>query len=192
MTMKLFNSISRIWHKYHIGFQWWWLNVVMCNFPSVHLRRFSLRLAGMKIPKDVRFYEGIHIRNPKGITMGQGCSVGTRVMLDGRMGITIGKNVVLGYESIVWTLNHDYNDIHFSTKGAPVKIDDFAWICSRSIIMPGVTIGEGAVVASGAVVTKDVPPYSVVAGIPAKVIGERERKNYEYGYSVKKEYMHFI
>jgi len=192
MAFRILDKISRTWNRYHIGFQWWWLNVVVCNFPSVHFRRFSLRLAGMDIPKNVRLYEGIHVRNPKGIRIAEGCSIGTRVLLDGRKGLTIGKSVVLGYESVIWTLNHDYNDIHFNTKGAPVRIDDYAWICSRSIIMPGVTVGEGAVVASGAVVTKDVPPYSIVAGIPAKVIGQRERKDYEYGYSVKEEYMHFI
>ncbi len=97
----------------------------------------------------------------------------------------IGENAVIAYEAIIWTLNHDYNDIHFCGKGAPVKIGAYAWICSRSIILPGVCVGEGAVVASGAVVTKDVPPYTVVAGIPAKVIGYREKKNYAYGYKVK-------
>ena len=63
-----------------------------------------------------------------------------------------------------------------------VFIDDYAWICCRSVILPGIKIGKGAIVASGAVVTKDVPPYAIVGGIPAKVIGWREKKNYDYGY----------
>ena len=65
------------------------------------------------------------------------------------------------------------NASDFRTIGAQTTIDDYAWICSRSIILPGIHIGEGAVVASGAVVTKDVEPYSVVGGIPAKKIGKR-------------------
>lgn len=194
--LNMLRSILHKGHKYErkcmFGLQWWWLNVAMCYFPSVHIRRLSLRLAGMKISKNVRFYEGFHVRNPKGITMGDGCSVGTRVLLDGRKGLTIGKSVVFGYECIVWTLNHDYNDLFFKAKGAPVVINDFAWICSRSIIMPGVTIGEGAIVASGAIVTKDVPPYTIVAGIPAKEIGKREKKDYKYGYRASEEYMHII
>ena len=76
-------------------------------------------------------------------------------------------------EAIIWTLNHDYNDIHFCGKGASTEIGTYAWICSRSIILPGIKIGEGAIVASGAVVTKDVPTFTIVGGIPAKVIGKR-------------------
>ena len=89
-------------------------------------------------------------------------------------------------------LESDYNDVHFCGKGAPVDIGAFARVCSRSIILPGVTIGEGAIVASGAVVTKDVEPWAIVAGIPAKVIGHRERKNYLYGYNTKTDYSHFM
>lgn len=190
--MRIFQKIYGFYYKFRVGFIWWWLNVFICYFPSVHVRRLSLRVTGMKISRNVRFFEGVHVRNPKGITMGDGCSIGTRVLLDGRKGLTIGKSVVFGYECIIWTLNHDYQDVNFCTKGAPVYIGDYAWICSRSIILPGVTIGEGAVVASGAIVTKDVPPYAIVAGMPAKIVGERERKHYDYGYKPTEEYMHFI
>lgn len=192
MLKRILKNTYSSFRKYCTGFQWWWLNVFMCYFPSVHARRYALRAAGMKISKNVRFFEGVHVRNPKGIVMGDGCSIGTRVLLDGRKGLTVGKSVVFGYECIIWTLNHDYNDINFKTKGGPVTIGDYAWICSRSIVLPGITIGEGAVVASGAIVTKDVPPYAIVAGIPAKIVGEREKKSYNYGYKANEEYMHFI
>jgi acetyltransferase-like isoleucine patch superfamily enzyme len=61
-----------------------------------------------------------------------------------------------------------------------VIIEDYVWICSRAIILPGVRIGKGAVVASGSVVTKDVEPWDVVGGVPAKKIAEREKKQYNY------------
>ena len=144
----------------------------------------------MRIQGNAIFYEGFHIRTPQKIEIGDGGSVGPRVLLDGRCGLTIGKSVTIGYDAIIWTLNHDYNEIHFSVKGAPVEIGDFAWICSRSIILPGIKIGEGAVVASNAVVTRDVEPYTVVAGIPARSIGKRERKNYSYGYNPSKFSVH--
>ncbi len=124
--------------------------------------------------------EGFHIRNPKGITLDGGVNIGPKVLLDGRCGLSIGKSAVIAYEAIIWTLNHDYNDIHFAAKGGPVKIGEYAWICSRSIILPGISIGKGAVVASNAVVTKDVPDYAIVAGVPAKIIGHREIKEYDY------------
>jgi len=192
LLKKILGPIRSYLRKCQTGLQWWWLNCVVCYLPSVHLRRYFLRLAGANLPKNVRFFEGVHVRNPKGVTLGEGCSIGTRVLLDGREGLTAGKSVVFGYECIIWTLNHDYNDVNFVTKGGPVTIGDYAWICSRSIVLPGIKIGEGAVVASGAIVTKDVPPYAIVAGIPAKIVGEREKKPYNYGYKANEEYMHFI
>ena len=96
-------------------------------------------------------------------------------MLDGRAGLTIGNSVNLSTGAWIWTMQHDVNDPQFAaTKGA-VVIEDYAWISSRTTILPGVTIGKGAVVAAGAVVTKSVAPYEIVGGIPAKKIGERDR-----------------
>ena len=173
------------------GFVWWLTNSFICNFPSNHIRLFILKLFGMKIHGSVKFYEGFHIRSPHKIIIENGVSIGPHVLLDGRMGLHINKSAVLGYECIIWTLNHDYNDVNFCGKGAPVEIGPYAWICSRSIILPGIKIGEGAVIASGAVVTHDVPPYSVVAGVPARIIGRREEKEYQYGYNSKNSYSHF-
>lgn len=184
-------KIKRHLMAIRFGLIWWLVNSFLSSVPSINLRRIGLKLLGMDVAKNVRFYQGFHIRNPKGISIDTGTSVGPKVLLDGRKGLKIGKNVVIAYEAIVWTLNHDYNDIHFCGKGAHVEIGDFAWICSRSIILPGVKIGEGAIVASGAIVTKDVPPYAIVAGVPAKKIGDRERKSYDYGYDVNKNIEYF-
>lgn len=142
--------------------------------------------------KNVKFYDGFSVRNPKGLTIEDGVSIGPKVLLDARCGLTIHKNAVIAYEAIIWTLNHDYNDIYFSGKGASVEIGEYAWICSRSIILPGIKIGEGAVVASGAIVTHDVEPYTIVGGIPAKVIGQREKKDYCYGYKKEMDFNHLI
>ena len=179
------------YHGLKNGMIWILCNDVLAHIPSRRLRYWGLKILGMNISKNVRFYQGFHIRCPQNISIGEGSSIGPKVLLDGRKGLAIGKSVTIAYEAIVWTLNHDYNDIHFCGRGSPVTIQDYAWICSRSIILPGITIGEGAVVASGAIVTKDVPPYAVVAGVPAKVIAQREQKPYEYGYNVKSDCSHF-
>ena len=168
----------------------WVTNVFISNFPSKHIRQWFLSFAGVKMDGPVRFYPGFHIRAPKGIHIGSNVSIGPGVLLDGRKGLEIGNSAVIAYDAIIWTLNHDYNDVHFAGKGAPVKIGSYAWVCSRSVILPGITVGEGAVVATGAVVTKDVPPYTIVGGIPAKIIGTREVKNYQYGYVPKDEGLH--
>ena len=119
------------------------------------------------------------MRRPNRITIGPGSVVGTRCELDGRNGLTLGRNVNLSSEVLIYTLQHDPRDPHFATVGGPVTIHDYAWISARAIILPNVTVGEGAVVAAGAVVTRDVAPYTIVAGIPAQPIGERS-KNLDY------------
>lgn len=164
---------------------------IIPHLPSKTLRNRLIRLFGVKATKNVMFWPGFSVRNPKGLIIEDGVSIGPKCLLDARRGLTIHKSAVIAYEAIIWSLNHDYNDIHFCGKGAPTEIGAYAWICSRSIILPGVKIGEGAIVASGAIVTKDVPPYAIVGGVPAKVIGQREKKTYEYGYKVSKDYSHF-
>jgi acetyltransferase-like isoleucine patch superfamily enzyme len=109
------------------------------------------------------------------VDIGEGSIVGHRAILDGRLGITIGKNVNISTGVWIWTVQHDHQDPYFRDVGGPVKIGDNAWISCRAILLPGVTIGEGAVVAAGAVVTQDVDEYTVVGGVPAKKIGERCR-----------------
>lgn len=94
-------------------------------------------------------------------------------------GVKIGNNVDLAQEVNIWTEQHDYDDSNYVPIKAPVIIDDYVWIASRATILPGVSIGRGAVVASGAVVTKDVPPLTIVGGIPAKPIGKR-KDNFTY------------
>ena len=172
------------------GFTWCFINNFLSSFPSKHIRYWGLKMLGMDLAKNVRFYQGFHIRAPKKISIAEGVSIGPKVLLDGRCGLSIGKNSVLAYDCIIWTLNHDYNDIYFCGRGASVKIDSNVWICSRAIVLPGIVIGEGAIIASGAVVTKDVEPYTIVGGVPAKVIGRRERKQYNYGYLLSEDFSH--
>lgn len=93
----------------------------------------------------------------------------------------MGDDISIGPEAAVLTLSHDPQSAQFSDKGGAVEIGDRAWIAFRAIILPGVTIGEGAVVAAGSVVTKDVPPFTIVAGVPAKEIGKR---NADLNYSL--------
>ncbi len=109
------------------------------------------------------------------IVIGDNCIVNARSVLDGREGrIIIGNNVDIARETSIFTLEHDpHSDYHDSRPG-DVIIEDYVWIASRVTVLPGVTIGRGAIVASNSVVTKNVEPMSIVAGIPAKKIGERK------------------
>jgi acetyltransferase-like isoleucine patch superfamily enzyme len=115
------------------------------------------------------------------VTIGDGSVIGFDAILDGRGGLTIGRNVNLSSEVAIWTAQHDHRSPTFAARCAPVTIGDRAWLSFRTTILPGVTIGDGAVVAAGAVVTTDVPPFAIVGGIPARIIGVRTRElSYEF------------
>lgn len=105
-------------------------------------------------------------------------------LFDGRhYQIKTGSDVSIGPEATILTLGHDPQSPDFADKGREVVIGDRVWIGYRAIILPGVTIGEGAVVGAGSVVTKDVEPYRIVAGNPARIIGHRESNlKYQLNY----------
>jgi len=121
------------------------------------------------------FLMGLEIRKGKNISIGNNCAINKKVLLDGRGGqLMIGNNVDIAQETNIWTLEHDVHDDNHRDIGADVIIEDYVWIASRVTILPGVRIGRGAVVASCALVNKDVPPLAIVGGVPAKIIGERK------------------
>jgi acetyltransferase-like isoleucine patch superfamily enzyme len=145
--------------------------------PSHLFRRVVLRWCGMRMGKGCGILMHCEFRYPANIWIGDNCVINRGVLLDGRGGLlSLGDNVDIAQEVVIWTLGHDVHDDYHRDKGGPVTIADYAWIGHRAIIMPGVTIGRGAVVAAGAVVTHDVPSMAIVAGVPAKVIGERRSK----------------
>lgn len=146
---------------------------VVGSIPSGTLRTLGAKLMGMKVAPTAKLYRWREVRDPQNIRVGAGSIIGMWATLDGREGITIGRNVNFSSEVALWTLQHDYNSPSFATSGGPIVIGDRAWISFRATILPGVTIGEGAVVAANSVVTKNVAPFTVVGGIPAKKIGQR-------------------
>lgn len=120
---------------------------------------------------------GCRFLNPRKVEIGQRNVINFGCLLDGRkFKIVTGNDVSIGPEASILTLGHDPQSPDFSDRGGEVTIGDRAWIGYRAIILPGVRIGEGAVVGAGAVVTKTVEPYTIVAGNPARVIGGRYRE----------------
>lgn len=149
--------------------------------PSIHLRRFLYKGLGVVIEPKVIFHFKTEIRAPWLLRIGKGSIIGDNaIILDARRGLFIGRNVNLSSNVSVYTLQHNHRDIYFRSPQSDeldmsVRIDDRVWLGANVIVLPGVHIGEGAVCCAGCVVTKDVEPFTVVAGIPAKKVGERPR-----------------
>ena len=150
------------------------------HFPFHHLRRLVYRLAGMKIGKGSTIHMGVNFFYPAGIEIGEDSIIGNHAFLDGRAPLKIGSHVDIASEVMIYNSEHDVHQEDMKAIEEPVVIEDYAFIGPRVIILPGVKIGKGAVVAAAAVVTKEVPPGKIVGGVPAREIGERRIKDYHY------------
>lgn len=138
---------------------------------SLYLRRWLGACAtGTGVQMGCRFLNGRKVHLGERNVINFGC------LLDGRkFHIRTGNDVSIGPEAAILTLGHDPQSPDFTDRGGDVTIGDRVWIGYRSIVLPGITIGEGAVVGAGAVVTKDVEPFAIVAGNPARKIGSRNQ-----------------
>lgn len=150
-------------------------NTFINKIPSRHFRKLFDILLGSRIGKNSFLFRRTEILFPKGLLIGDNSTVGWFTLLDARGGIYIGNNVTIASYVKLVSGTHNTKSPKFEADFFPILIDDYAWICTGAIICSNVHIGEGAVVAAGAVVTKDVPPYTIVGGVPAKVIGERSK-----------------
>lgn len=148
------------------------------HFPVHRLRHLMMRLWGAQIDRSATIYHGFEIRHARNLTIGARTIIGNGAVLDARGGIEIGNDVNLSTDVHIWTGQHQWDSPTFDYVSAPVRIEDQAWISTRATLLPGVTVGRGAVVAAGAVVTSDVPALSLVGGVPARQIGARPEPRY--------------
>jgi maltose O-acetyltransferase len=150
-------------------------NHIVNRIPLVGIRMRAYRALGVKLEEQAtsNIGLGVEVWAARGVSIGPRSTVGQRSYLDGRGGITIDSDVSVSREVRVLTAEHVVADPDFGTRLAGVHLECRSWIGLGAIIMPGVRVGEGAVVAAGSVVTRDVAPYAVVAGSPARPIGTR-------------------
>lgn len=154
----------------------WLYNAVIGRFPSRTLRGLYLRGWLARIGAGAGVQMGCRFLNGRKVTLGPRTIVNFGCLIDGRhYPVTTGSDVSIGPEASILTLGHDPRSPDFANRGGPVTIGDRVWIGYRALVLPGVTIGEGAVIAAGAVVTRDVAPYTIVGGNPAREIGTRSR-----------------
>lgn len=151
-------------------------NRLIASFPFWFFRRALFRGFGMKIGERSVIDSGSYYLEPSKLVVGIGSHINEGCLLDARGGVIIGNSVSISHQVKIMTGSHDINSNDFKGVFAPVRIEDYAWVGVGAIILKGVTIGRGAIVAAGAVVTKDVPPMKVVGGVPAHEIAVRQGK----------------
>lgn len=156
-------------------------NDIVSRIPSFRLRHAWYRRAlGMDVADGAGIHLGCYLwfygpgqLRRDGVRIGRRSRINRGACLDARGGLSIGDDVSISREAMVLTAYHRHDSPRFEVETRKVVIEDHVWIGTRAMVMPGVILGRGCVVAAGSVVTKDVPPLTIVAGVPARPIGSR-------------------
>ena len=172
-------KVGKRLESYALDFSLMLLNLTTW-IPLHSVRNLIWKFFGLTLGGRSTLHTGVRVYDPRNIRIGEGTIVGYGCFIDGRKPVTIGSHTDIASEVMIYSQDHDLSADDFHAVGAPVKIGDYVFIGPRAIILSGVTIGDGAVVAAGAVVTKDVARSTIVGGVPAKVISERKLKNPHY------------
>lgn len=175
VTQKTGRRIITIAHEFSI-----FILHIIGYVPSHLVRNTLYSLFGITIGKGSTIHMGARFYKPSNISIGKDTIVGEGVVLDGRDKITIGDHVDIATDVMIYNAEHDIHSDDFGAISEPVRVADYVFIGPRAIILPGVSIGKGAIIGAGAVVTKNVSEFSIVGGVPAKVIGERKNKDPHY------------
>jgi maltose O-acetyltransferase len=180
--ITLNNIIPKVLNRFHTIFLEFSLYIlrIVGFFPSHTIRKFTYILFGVDLPWDSTIHLGANFFKPSGIKIGHDSIIGSNAFLDGRAPLQIGNHSSLASEVMIYNDEHDIHSPNYQNSYGPVTIGNYVFIGPRTIILPNVNIGDGAVVAAGAVVTKDIPSFEVWGGVPAKKISDRRIKNPNY------------
>jgi putative colanic acid biosynthesis acetyltransferase WcaF len=158
----------------------WWLFEAILVRPTPQMfyswRRFAWRLFGAKVGKKVLIRPGVRVTFPWKVSIGDYCWIGDDATLYSVAPIAIGAHSVISQEAYLCAATHDYRHVSFPLLASAVNVEPECWIAARAFIGPGVTVRRGAVVAACSTVLADVPPATIVAGTPARMIGTRSAR----------------
>jgi len=175
---KIINRIKTI------CLEFWLLVLRIVGIIPIHfIRKIFYLASGINMPWDSTIHIGANFFKPSNIKIGHDTVIGDHCFLDGRAKLTIGNHVGIASQVLIYNDEHNIHSNNYENSFGPVEIGDYVFIGPRAIILPDIKIGKGAVVAAGAVVTKDIPDFEIWAGVPAKKIGDRknQKPNYKLG-----------
>jgi putative colanic acid biosynthesis acetyltransferase WcaF len=175
---------NRRGQKYTAGEQFrrvlWGFGKLLFRFsprPCFGWRRAVLRCFGASVGKQVNMYSSTRIYFPWNLTVGDWSAIGEEALIYNLGPVTLGQKVTISHRAHLCAGTHDYRQTDLPLLKPPIEIKDQAWICADAFVGPGVTVGEGAVVGACAVVVKNVEPWAVVAGNPARFVKKRILKS---------------
>lgn len=144
-------------------------------------RVIAWRMLGANIGDDVRLSAGVNMRFAKNVSIGSGSSLGgRRIWMDAWGIITIGQNVLMNDDIDLFSAGHPVDSPDFADGTEFISIGDYVWMPHHIIVLPGVSIGNYAVIGTGSVVTNAIPDYGIAVGNPARLVKERARVKYAY------------
>lgn len=144
--------------------------------PLHRWRAGLLRLFGAKLGRHVHVYPKARIWAPWNLTCGDHCGIADEAIIYNPSTVTMGAYVTVSQQAYLCGASHDPMDPDFPLIHAPIVLRDKAWVCARATVQMGVTLGEGAVLGLGGVATKDMEPWTIYAGVPARPVKRREWK----------------
>ena len=164
--------------------EFWLMVLRFVGFIPIHtIRKIFYLASGIDMPLNSTIHIGANFFKPSNIKIGHDTIIGDHCFLDGRAKLIIGNHVGIASQVLIYNDEHNIHSDNYENSFGPVEIGDYVFIGPRAIILPDIKIGKGAVVAAGAVVTKDIPDFEIWAGVPAKKIGDRknQKPNYKLG-----------
>jgi len=143
------------------------------QLPFSSLKAWALKVFGADLGRGIYFKPGVRIKIPWHLHVGDHCWIGEDVWIDNLAQVTIGSHVCISQGAYLCTGNHDWTTRNMRLFTRPITLRDGCWVGAKSVVCPGVTIGEGAVLAAGGVAAKDIPPFEIWAGNPARYVRPR-------------------
>lgn len=156
---------------------WYAVSVVVFEsglVPISSVKRALLRLFGARVGRNVTIKPNVRVKYPWRLEVGDHVWIGQEAWIDNLADVRIGSHVCVSQRAYLCTGGHDPRRRGFDLRLGPIALEDGAWVAAAAVVLGGVTIGPNAVVAAGSVVTRDVPPAKIVAGVPAREVGDRE------------------